>query len=130
MPGLSDYAENVALDYMFGSGTIATFYLALLTAAPTDAGGGTEVSGGSYARKSVTNNSTNFPAAASGTKNLHVAQTFVTPTGSWGTVTHWGIYDASSGGNLIAWAALTSSQTISSGNTVSFGVDQLQITLD
>lgn len=130
MPGLSDFAENVVLDYIFGSGTIPNFYLALFTAAPTDAGGGTECTGGSYARKAIANNSTNFPAAAAGIKNLHVAQTFVTPTASWGTATHWGFYDALTAGNLIVWAPLTSSQTISSGNTVTAAADAIQITLD
>ena len=65
MAGFSDYGENFALDAVFGSGTIPTLYLALYTAAPTDAGGGTEVSGGSYARKSITNN----PATARATRN-------------------------------------------------------------
>lgn len=130
MAGFSDYGENFALDAVFGSGTIATLYLALFTAAPTDAGGGTEVSGGSYARKSITNNTANFPAASGGTKYLHVAQTFATPTASWGTVTHFGFYDAASAGNLIIYGALTQSQTISSGNTVSVAVDAISFTLD
>lgn len=130
MAGLSDYAENLLLDSLFGSGTPATIYIGLFTAAPTDAGGGTEVSGGSYARKAVTNNSTNFPAASAGVKSLAVAQTFVTPTGSWGTVTHFALFDASTAGNMLGWAALSSSQTIASGNTVSVASGAITITLD
>jgi hypothetical protein len=131
MAGLSDYAENVVLDAYFGSGTPATLYLALYTAAPSDSGGGTEVSGGSYARKAVTNNSTNFPAASSGSKALAVAQTFVTPTGSWGTVTHAALHDASTSGNLITWWALSASQVVASGNTVTVpATTGLVITLD
>jgi hypothetical protein len=108
----------------------ATVYLALFTSAPTDAGGGTEVSGGSYARKAVTNNSTNFPAASGGVKSLNVTTTFVTPTGSWGTVTHFAIMDASTAGNMMDWNALNTPQTISSGNTVSFAAGALTVTED
>lgn len=131
MAGLSDYSENVALDALFGSGSPATYYAALFTAAPSDSGGGTEVSGGSYARKAITNNSTNFPAASSGSKALAVAQTFVTPTGSWGTVTHAALYDASTAGNLVTWWALTASQVVASGNTVTIpATTGIVITLD
>lgn len=133
MAGKSDYLENALLDGVLGGTNFtqpATVYVALFTAAPSDAGGGTEVSGGSYARKAVTNNSTNFPAAASGSKSNGAAITFVTPTASWGVVTHFGIFDALSGGNLLYWAALSASQTIASGNTVSFAVGALVITED
>jgi hypothetical protein len=133
MAGKSDYLENALLDHVYGGGDYtrpATVYLALFTAAPSDSGGGTEVSGNNYARKSVTNNSTNFPAASGGSKTLHVKTTFAVPSGSWGTVTHFGIFDASSAGNLLGWAALTASKTISSGDDVYFDVDQLVLTED
>jgi len=61
---------------------------------------------------------------------MNVTQTFVTPTGSWGLVTHFGIFDAVTAGNLLYWNALTSSQTISSGNTVSFAAGALTVTED
>ncbi len=133
MAGKSDYLENKLLDGVLGGTNFtqpATVYVALLTAAPTDAGGGTEVSGGSYARAAVTNNSTNFPAAASGSKANGTAIAFPTPSGSWGVVTHFAVYDAASAGNLLYWAALTASQTISTGNTVSFAIGALVITED
>jgi hypothetical protein len=133
MAGKSDYLEDKINDHVLGNTAYtapATVYLALFTAAPTDAGGGTEVSTNNYARKAVTNNTTNFPNSSGGVKSLNVAQTFATPSGSWGTVTHFGIFDASTTGNLLYWAALTASQTISSGNTVTFGVGSITITED
>lgn len=134
---LSDYQELLSLDALFGGGSPATLYLALFTARGTDAQSDantnwTEVTGGSYARKAVTNNSTNFPAASgvTATKSLNVAQTFATPSANWGTVTALGIYDASTAGNLIGWCDLAASQTINTGNTVTVAVGALTITLD
>lgn len=130
----SDYAENKILDQVFGATAWTapvTLYLALFTAAPSDSGGGTEVTGGSYARKAVTNNSTNFPNASSGSKALGVDQTFVTPTADWGTVTHVGIFDASSSGNLVAWGALAVSKNVQNGDTFTLpATTGIVITLD
>lgn len=129
---MSDYLENKVLDHLLGVTTYTspgTLYIALFTAAPTDAGGGTEVTGGSYARKAVTNNTTNFPNASAGAKSLNVAHTFVTATASWGTVVAWGLFDASSGGNLLWWADLTASQVVPSGGISSFAVGALAVTL-
>lgn len=110
MPGSkSDYLENALLDHALGGPDYTrpgTVYLALFTVAPSDSGGGTEVSGGSYARKSVTNNSTNFPGASSGQKLLAVAQAFATATANWGTAVAWGILDALTSGNLLYWGYL------------------------
>lgn len=129
----SDFLELELLDHVFGNAAYsapATLYVALFTATPSDAGGGTEVSGGSYARKDVTNNATNFPAAASGAKSNGTAITFVTATASWGVVTQFGIFDAVTAGNLLAWGDLTASKTVDSGDTVSFAIGDLDITLD
>ena len=138
---LSDFTEANVLNKVFGATDFTpggTYYLALFTARGTDAQSDantnwTEVTGGSYARKSVTNNTTNFPAA-SGTaptsKSLNVAQTFATPTADWGTVIALGIYDASTSGNLIAWGTLTANQTINTGNTVTVDIGALTVTLD
>lgn len=108
----SDFEEGKILDLFFGNIAYtppATLYVALFTAQPTDAGGGTEVAGGSYTRVAVANNSTNFPAAT-GTnptvKSNGTTVTFPTATAGWGTVTAWGLFDASSAGNLVAWARL------------------------
>lgn len=133
MAGFSDYLENKLLDHAFGGGDFtrpATVYLALFTAAPSDAGGGTEVSGNAYARVAVTNNATNFPAASGGAKANGTAITFPQATGSWGTVTHFGIFDAASAGNLLGWNALTASKTIDAGDTPSYAVGSLSLTLD
>lgn len=129
----SNFLELELLDHVFGNAAYsapATLYVALFTATPSDTGGGTEVSGGSYARKDVTNNATNFPAAAAGAKSNGTAITFVTATASWGVVTQFGIFDASTNGNLLAWGDLTASKTVDSGDTVSFAVGDLDITLD
>jgi len=132
MAGFSDYLELELLDHVFGGSDYArpaTLYVALFTAAPSDSGGGTEVSGNNYSRASVTNNSTNFPAASAGSKSNGTAITFATPSGSWGTVTHAAIFDASTSGNQLGWCSITS-QSISSGNTVSIAIGALTITLD
>lgn len=139
MAAFSNYLELAVLDYLFGAGANdlapATYYLALFTAAPTDAGGGTEVSGGSYVRKAVTNNATNFPAAALvgdlATKLLDVEQLFVTATANWGTITHFAVFDASSGGNMRGWGALAASKVINTGDAFRFpAATGLTITLD
>ena len=129
MAGLSDYLENKLLDHIVGktSYTMPTAYVALFTAAPSDSGGGTECSGGSYARKSTAG--ADWTAASGGATSNANAITFVTPTGSWGTVTHFALFDASTAGNMLAWGALSASQAIGTGNTVSFAVGDLDITL-
>lgn len=133
MSAFSDYAEKKLLDHVFGSvdWDPGTMYLALFTATPNDSGGGTEVSGGGYARASITNNPTNWPGATSGTgvTSNGVEITFNEATASWGTVTHWALFDASSGGNMIIYGALGSSKTIGSGDTPKVAAGALQITL-
>ena len=133
----SNYLENAILDHILGGPDYtrpATVYVALFTDSNTqtqrDANTVTEVSGSAYARVSVTNNSTNWPAASGGSKSNGTAITFPTPTGSWGTVTAFGIYDASTGGNLLHHGDLTASQAVASGNTVSYAIGALVITED
>jgi len=130
MSALSDYAENKILDWLLRGQTFvppATVYVALLTAAPSDAAGGTEVSGGSYQRVAVAGSLANWSgtqaagstAASSGTSGTvsnNSPISFPTPTADWGTVTHTAIYDASSGGNLLMWGALTQAKTINNGD--------------
>lgn len=132
----SDYLELEVLDHVLGGADYtrpATVYVALFTARGTDnqsdAGTNfTEVSGGSYVRKSVTNNATNFPAASAGVKSNGVAITFATASADWGTVIAFGIYDASTAGNLMYWADLTVSRVIVNGDTPSFAIGALTIT--
>ena len=129
----SNGLENALLDHVLGGGDYArpaTVYVALYTTAPSDSGGGVEVSGGSYARKSVTNNSTNWPAASGGAKSNGTAITFVTATASWGEVTAWGLFDDPSAGNLLYWGDLAVFKTVGSGDTATFAVGDIDITED
>lgn len=109
MSALSTYGANKFLDLAFKatawSSRPSTLYFGAFTESPTDAGGGTEVSGGGYARVSVTANGTNFTAAASAGDTVPnaVAIAFPVSTADLGTVVSIGIFDAASGGNLIAW---------------------------
>ena len=123
----SDYLETKVLDHVF-AGTAytapSTLYVALFTAAPSDSGGGTEVSGGAYARQTIA-----FTTSGDTTSN-NAAIEFPTATANYGTVTHVGVYDASSAGNLMAWAALTSSKTIETGDVFRIPANDLDITLN
>lgn len=136
MGSFSNDLEDKVLNHVLGGGDYsrpATVYIGLWTAALSDTSTGTsanEVSGGSYARKSVTNNSTNWPAASGGAKANGTAITFVTATASWGTVTHFAILDAATAGNILGWAQLTASKAIGNGDTASFAVGDLDVTLD
>jgi hypothetical protein len=130
MAGFSDYLEDKVLDHVFGGTAYTapgTLYVGLYTAAPSDSGGGTEVSGGSYARKSMPAMTVSGTSPTEATNGAAVE--FITATGSWGTVTHVGVFDASSSGNLLAWAALTASKTVSSGDVFRFDAGDLDITL-
>jgi hypothetical protein len=129
----SDFLENKLLDHVLGNTAYtapATVYIALYTVAPTDSGGGTEVSGGSYARASVTNNSTNWPAASGGSKSNGTDITFPTATADWGTVVAFGIFDQLTSGNLLYWATLTTSKSILNGDTAKFSAGSITITED
>lgn len=131
MGSFTDYAEGKILDHIVGktSFTMPSVWVALFTAAPSDTGGGTEVSGGSYARKSTAGSDWNA-AGTDGTIENAAAITFVTPSGSWGTVTHFALMDAATVGNMLAWSALTTPQAVGTGNAVSFAIGALVITLD
>lgn len=135
MGSFGDFLELELLDHVFGNAAYtapATVHVALYTVTPTDASAsGTEVTGGSYARVAVTNNATNWPAAAAGAKANGTAITFPAPTANWGTVVAFAIYDAASAGNQLAWGALTVSKTVNSGDAApSFAVGDLDITLE
>ena len=120
MTAISDYLESKILNWALRGTAMGTapanVYIALFTAAPNDAGGGTEVSGGSYARVAVST-SGGFDAPSSGgvTANTNLI-TFPVPSASWGTITHVGIFDASSGGNLLFWGALTTPVAVNNGD--------------
>jgi hypothetical protein len=104
---LTDAAADDILD-----GLLANCYVALYTDTPGDAGGGTEVSGGSYARQAAT-----FAAASDGVASNSVAIEFPEATAAWGTVKGWGILDADIAGNLIYFAPLVARATLGDSTT-------------
>lgn len=131
MAGLTDYAENKLLDHVLGktSYTMPTTYVGLFTATPSDAGGGTEVTtaGGTlYARQALQPTSASSGGAAANSADID----FPVAGANWGTVTHFGVFDASSGGNLLAWGPLSSSDTINLGNQYAFPTGDLDFTID
>lgn len=105
-------------------------YVALFTAAPSDSGGGTEVSGGSYARVAVPPLDANWTGASATTGLTDNASTvtFPTATADWGTVTHIAIMDRLTGGNYLFTGALTASKVVSNGDTFSYGANTLSVT--
>lgn len=130
----SDYQEKRTLDNVFGAVAATpavTYYISLHTANPGQAGANEVASANNYSRVAVTNNSTNFPnsSGSPATKSIGAAINFPTPSGSWGTATHFGIWDASTAGNFVTGAALTSSQAIGLNNTVSFAIGAMTFTL-
>ena len=102
----------------------ATVYVGLYTSDPTDAGSGTEVSGGSYARQSAA-----FAAPSNGASATSADVTFPQATGNWGTVAYFGILDASSSGNLMYHGALDTSKVIETGDVFKISAGNLTITL-
>ncbi len=144
MSAVSDYLENKLTDLILRGQAFtapANLYVALFTAAPSDAGGGTEVTGGSYARVAITASLANWSGtqaagstvASSGTggaSSNNGAVTFPAPTAAWGNVTHFGIFDAVSGGNLLFWGALTTPKTVNNGDPApSFAAGAIVVTL-
>jgi hypothetical protein len=124
----SNFLETEILDHVFAGAAYtapSTKYLALFTAvADGETGSVTEVSGGGYARQSVA-----FTTSGNTTSN-NAAVEFPTATGNYGTVTHVGVYDASTSGNLMAYAALSSNKTIETGDVFRVPSGDLDITLN
>lgn len=131
---LGNTYENNVLDALLGQGFTkpGTVYVALCTDAPSDSALGTEPVGDNYSRVAVTNNATNWPNAASGSKSNGTAIIFATASGDgWGTVTHFMVMDVASGGsvtNMLGWADLTNSRTVGSGETPQFAIGTLVLT--
>jgi hypothetical protein len=126
MSALSDYAENKVLDVLGANATFtapSNVYLGLSTGSFADDNSGTELSGSNYARVSVS-----FGAAASGTMSNDAAIEFAAATGAWGSVSHWGLFDASSGGNLLVHGSFTTAKTIASGDVLKVATGDLDIT--
>ena len=122
----SNYLETAVLGHVFGGTayTQPTKYIALYSSAPGEAGGGTEISGTNYARQTAA-----FTVTGDTASNTAAIE-FPTAGSSWGTITHIGVMDASSAGNLLAYGTLTASKTIASGDVFRIPLGDLDITLN
>lgn len=123
---LSDYLENKLLDHFLGTTSYtmpSTIYIALYTVAPDDTGGGTEVTGGSYARQTAT-----FDAAASGATQNSADIDFVDMPAC--TVVAIGIHDASTSGNLLVHGTLTANKSLDAGDTLRIATGDLDISIN
>lgn len=130
MSSFSDYTENLVLTWLLttDSATRPTaWYVGLFTAAPSDTGGGTEVSGNGYARKAV--GGMTVSGTATTATNDAAIEFAAASGGNWGTITHAAIFDASTAGNMLAWAPLTTSRTINDGDVFRVPAGSLTVTL-
>ena len=126
MSAMSDYLENEILDHILGTGAYtmpSAVYVGLSTGSFNDDNSGTELTGNNYARKAIT-----FGAASSGTASNNAAVEFNAATGSWGTVSHFGIFDAASSGNLLIHGALAASKVIETGDILKIAIGDMDIT--
>jgi len=128
MSALSNYLETKLIDHVLRNASYtspATVYAALYTTDPGEDNSGTEVSGGDYARQSVT-----FGAPTDGVTKNSVEVTYPEATASWGTVSYTGILDANTGGNLLFYGGLDASKTVDTGDQFIFQIDELECSLD
>ncbi|REJ67614.1 MAG: hypothetical protein DWQ28_06455 [Proteobacteria bacterium] len=128
MSAMSNYLENEILDHILGTGAYTaptTVYVGLSTGSFGEGNTGTELTGNAYARVSAS-----FGAASSGTASNDAAIEFTAATGDWGSVSHFGLFDASTGGNLLIHGAFTTAKTIASGDVLKIAVGDLDITAD
>jgi hypothetical protein len=123
---MSNYLETKIIDATLRNTSYsspATVYLALFTTDPTDAGTGTEVSGGGYERKAITFTDANPTLSAADV-------VFPTATADWGEITHWGIFDAETEGNLLYHGAFATPRTIVTDTTIIAKAGQISIGVD
>lgn len=126
MSAMSDYLENAFLDHFTGTTSTsapAAVYLGLSTASMNDDDSGTELSGSGYARQAIT-----FAAAASASISTNSAAEFPAATGSWGSVSHWAIYDAATAGNQLFHGSFATAKTIATGDILKVASGDLTIT--
>jgi len=124
---MSNYLENALVNATLRNTSytsVATVYVGLYTTDPTDANTGTECTGGAYVRKSAT-----FGAPSNGASVTSADITFDQATNSWGTITHIGILDASTSGNLLYHTPLTTSKAIDTGDIFKIASGSLSVTL-
>lgn len=125
---LSNYAENAILNHVLGTTAYvmpAQLYIALFTTDPTDAGTGTEVAGNAYVRQLI-----DFAAAANGSATNSNEVLFPVATGSWGTITHIGLYDATTAGNIIWHGPVGTQKVISAQDQYKVSAGNLTVSLD
>jgi hypothetical protein len=130
MSSFSDYTENLVLTWLFTNSTATrptAWYVGLFTAAPSDTGGGTEVTGNAYAR--VVTGTISGTGTATTFSNAAAIEFAAASGGNWGTIGWAGVFDASTGGNLLAWAPLTTSRVINDGDVFRIPATSLTITL-
>lgn len=126
MSAMSDYLENKILDHILSVGSYtmpAAVYVGLSTGSFGDDNSGTELSGSNYSRVAAT-----FSAAASGTTSNDAAIEFAAATGTWGSISHFGVFDAASSGNLLIHGAFASAKTIENGDVLKISTGDLDIT--
>ena len=127
MPGnLTNYLESKLIDHFLGTTTYtkpATVYVGLFTVIPGEAGGGTEVTGGSYARQAAT-----FGAASSGATTNDTNIDFAGMPAA--TTVAIGIFDASTSGNMLLYGALTTNKTTDAGDTLRIATGSLSVSID
>lgn len=135
MAALTNYLENKLIDHIFRTSSYTkptSLYVGLITGiADAEAGSITEVSGGSYARVARAPLDANWNASTTNGTTANTASIqFPAATADWGTCTHFGIWDAATGGNLLIYAPLTAARTITNGTTPSFGAGALTFQVD
>ena len=129
MAALSDHAENLLLNWLMTTDSVTrptAWYVALYTAAPSDSGGGTELSGSGYSRQTI---AVGTATGTGGTTSNNANITFTASGGDWGDVTHIGIHDASTGGNLLWHGAMSASKNIADGDTLQFNTGNIDLTI-
>ena len=131
--GVTKYLEAAILSWLFNGATLTppgSLYLGLFTTAPDVSAGGVECSGNGYARARFSNAPGSWAEAAAGQKTLATCVGFPVASGSWGTVTAIGLFDASSGGNLWAWRPVSPTFAVSSGELAVVEAGDLVVALD
>jgi hypothetical protein len=131
---LTDTDANAFLNLLLGTAGLlpATVHMGLMTAQPNANGTGVaEPAGFGYARVAIANNATEWPNAVARVKKHANDIVFPAATGSWGTIIWAGVFDAASGGNLRAAAALTTPRVIVATDQFRFlaATSPFQITL-
>ena len=123
---LSNYLENKILDHILGTTSYTMpnpVYLALYTVAPTDSTAGTEVSGGSYARQTIT-----FGAASGGTASNDANVDFSGMPAC--TVVAVAVLDALTSGNILVYGSLTANKSVDAGDILRISTGDLDISID